>query len=215
MKETGVLIIGAGGHAQVVAEILFEMQAYRENVRPIGYLDDNPSCREKRFLGLSVLGTCEEASSFTAALIIGIGDNETRKKLFDRFRLQGRALITARHPTSIVGRDSEVGTGSVLCPSVVINPATRVGVNVILNTGCTVDHHNHIADHVHIAPGAHLGGNVCVGEGALVGIGAVITPCRKIGPWSVVGAGAVVIDDIPAGVVAVGCPARVLRKAMP
>jgi len=71
-----------------------------------------------------------------------------------------------------------------------------------------VDHHNTVGDHVHIAPGAHLGGEVTVEEGAMVGIGAVILPGVKVGAWSVVGAGAVVLKDVPREVKVVGVPAR-------
>ena len=81
---------------------------------------------------------------------------------------------------------------------------------MILNTGCSIDHHNVIGDHAHIAPGARLGGNVTVGQGALIGIGAVVLPGVRIGAWSIVGAGAVVTRDLPDGVVAVGSPARML-----
>jgi acetyltransferase-like isoleucine patch superfamily enzyme len=87
-----------------------------------------------------------------------------------------------------------------------------VGSNVILNTGCSIDHHNVIGDHAHIAPGARLGGNVTVGQGTLIGIGAIVLPGRHIGAWSVVAAGAVVTKDIPDGVVALGSPARTITR---
>jgi acetyltransferase EpsM len=65
---------------------------------------------------------------------------------------------------------------------------------------------------VHVSPGAQLGGNVYVGEGAHIGIGASIKPGVKIGKWSVVGAGAVVVNDVPDGVTVVGVPAKILNK---
>ena len=85
-----------------------------------------------------------------------------------------------------------------------------VEADVILNTGCTVDHHNQIGDHAHIAPGVHLGGEVVIGEGTLVSIGATVILLRTIGAWSMIGAGSVVTKDIPDGVSAVGAPARVV-----
>lgn len=100
----------------------------------------------------------------------------------------------------------------MICAGVVVNTGSVIGADVILNTGCTVDHHNRIGDHAHIAPGVHMGGEVEVGEGALVGIGATVMPRKRIGAWSVVGAGTLVTRDVPDGVVVVGAPARVVRE---
>jgi acetyltransferase-like isoleucine patch superfamily enzyme len=85
---------------------------------------------------------------------------------------------------------------------------------VVLNTSCSVDHHNCIGSHAQIAPGAHLGGNVVVGEGALIGIGAVVLPQRGVGQWATVGAGAVVTRNIPDFATAVGLPARITGYAV-
>jgi acetyltransferase-like isoleucine patch superfamily enzyme len=103
----------------------------------------------------------------------------------------------------------------MVCAGAIVGPASRIGVDVILNTACSVDHHNQIADHVHIGPGAHLGGEVQVAEGALVGMGATVLPRCRVGAWSTVAAGAVVTEDVPDGATVVGVPARLLmRKAM-
>jgi acetyltransferase-like isoleucine patch superfamily enzyme len=99
----------------------------------------------------------------------------------------------------------------MVCAGAIVNPGSTIGANVILNTGCTVDHHNRIGDHSHIAPGVHLGGDVEVGEGALIGIGATVMPQRRVGCRSVVSAGALIHSDVGDEVVAAGVPARVIR----
>jgi acetyltransferase-like isoleucine patch superfamily enzyme len=93
-----------------------------------------------------------------------------------------------------------------------VNPSSAIGENVILNTGCTIDHHNHLGDHVHIAPGVSLGGEVTIGKGTLVGIGATVIPRCSIGEWSIVGAGSLVTRSLPNHALAVGVPARIIRK---
>jgi sugar O-acyltransferase (sialic acid O-acetyltransferase NeuD family) len=207
-----VLILGAGGHAQVVADILLRAQQTGASAYPIGFLDDNPALIGTTIMGLPVLGTIAQLDKIEHdAVIVAIGDNRTRARLFELVRARGENIANAIHPTAVLTTDVHLGHGVMICAGVVVNTGTVIGDNVILNTGCTVDHHNHIGNHAHIAPGVHLGGNVTIGEGALVGIGAVVIPQRTIGAWSVIGAGSVVTKDIPAYVTAVGVPARVIK----
>jgi len=144
-------------------------------------------------------------------IIVAIGDNAIRRRLFETWVGSDEQSIVARHPSAIIAPDVQIGLGSVVCAGAVVNPGSMIGANAILNTGCTVDHHNHVGDHAHIAPGVHLGGNVIIGEGSLVGIGATVMPQRRIGRWSVVSAGAVVHTDLEDRIVAAGVPARVIR----
>ena len=96
---------------------------------------------------------------------------------------------------------------------VVINTGSRIGRFVIVNTGATVDHDNLIEDGVHISPGCHLSGRTTIGKYAFLGTGVVTIPDVVVGERAVVGAGAVVIRNVPAGVTAVGVPARELSRA--
>ena len=207
-----IVILGAGGHAQVVADILLQMQRSGSAAHPIGYLDDDPDLLGKTPLGLPVLGKIAELAQIEHdAVVVGIGNNRIRHRLYADLLARGETFALACHPDAVIAFNVSIGLGSVVCAGVVVNTGSRIGVNAILNTGCTVDHHNHIGDHVHIAPSAHLGGDVKVGEGSLIGIGATVLPQREVGDWSLIGAGAVVIESLPNAVVAVGTPARIIR----
>jgi sugar O-acyltransferase (sialic acid O-acetyltransferase NeuD family) len=208
-----VVIIGAGGHGQVTAEILLRMQEQDGSVQPLGYLDDDPKLAGQGFLGLPVLGAMADWSEIEHdAAIVAIGDNAVRRRRFQELESQGEHWAIACHPRAVVGLGVRIGRGSVICAGAVINAGSVIGANVILNTGCTVDHHNRIGDHVHVAPGAHLGGEVTIGEGTLVGIGAIVMPGRSVGDWSIVGAGALVHRHLPSHITAIGVPARVMQK---
>lgn len=207
-----VLIVGAGGHGQVVADILLQTSQAGGGCCPIGFLDDDPSLLGKHVLGLPVLGTVAQWNQFEHdGLIVAIGNNQIRSRIFQSLRSRGGKLLSAVHPAAVLGREVQIGEGVMICAGVVVNPGAAIGDNVILNTGCTVDHHCQIAPHAHLGPGVHLGGQVAIGEGAFLGIGACVLPQRQVGAWSVIGAGAVVTENIPAYVTAVGIPARVVK----
>ena len=208
-----VLILGAGGHAQVVADILLRDHEAGSTMMPIGYLDDNPSLWNQVFLGLSVFGPLSHLPAIEHdAVVVAIGDNRIRCQIFRQLRERGEHFATAIHPYAVLASDVQVGPGTMICAGVVVNTGSLIGANVILNTGCTVDHHNRIGDHAHIAPGVNLGGEVTIGEGTLIGIGATVMPRCRIGAWSIAGAGALVHCDLPSHVTVVGVPAQVIRR---
>lgn len=210
-----VLLIGAGGHAQVIADLMFRAHEAGAAALPIGYLDDNQALRGEYLLGLPVLGSIEELGTLRYdSVLIAIGDNQARRRLYDRLLAAGASFATARHPSAVIAPATTLGAGSVVCAGAILGTGAQVGPNVILNTRCTVDHHCHIGAHSHIAPGVTLGGAVQVSEGALVGIGATVMPQRRIGAWSTVGAGALVCTDLEQHTVAVGIPARALRNGI-
>lgn len=216
---TRVLVVGAGGHGQVAADVLLHGAVLHGalqggELQLAGFLDDDASLWGAVRLGAPIYGAVSRAAEFAHdALLLGIGDNATRRRLYERLAAAGERFVTVRHCSAQVGSAVAIGAGTLLGPGVVVNTGSQVGANVILNSGSIVEHHNRIGDFVHIAPGARLGGEVAIGAGTLVGIGALVLPGVRIGAWSIIGAGAVVTKDVPAQVVAVGAPARVVRNA--
>jgi acetyltransferase EpsM len=183
----------------------------------VGHIDDvDPHRKGQVFGGAVVLGDqCSLAklhAAGTRTMAIGIGDCATRLRLATIATNQGFALATLVHPSAVIAQDVTVGIGTVIAATAVVNPGSTVGKLVIINTSASVDHECVIGDGAHIGPGANLGGRVIVGSGAWVGIGASVKDKVRIGAGAVVGAGSVVVRDIPDGVVAYGCPARVRRK---
>ncbi|MBI4219100.1 MAG: acetyltransferase [Chloroflexi bacterium] len=206
------MIYGASGHGKVVADIAAKVFG---NGHVRGFLDDRPELAGREVGGFEVLGRGEDALKDWPAgveLVLAIGSNRTRQKLATAARKAGCGFATLVHPSAQVGRDVVIGPGSVVMANAVINSGARVGDHVIVNTGATVDHDCIVEDFAHISPGVNLAGSVWVGQGAHVGIGACAIPCVRIGAWSVVGAGATVISDIPEGVIVVGTPAAPIPK---
>jgi sugar O-acyltransferase (sialic acid O-acetyltransferase NeuD family) len=208
-----VLIIGAGGHAKVIADAILRRAELGEKYEIVGFLDDNTDLRNKEYLGIRVLGKISEVSNYDHdAVVIGIGDNDARKKLYLKFKELKENIITVIHPRAVIGVDVEISDGTVIFANVVINSGARIGSDVILNTACTVGHDVILCSHVQIGPGVNLGGGAIIGEGAFIGIGSSVNQQKKIGDWAVVGAGAAVVHDIPANRTVVGVPAMPIQK---
>lgn len=202
-----VYVFGAGGHARVVVSTLLEAGR-----AVAGLFDDDARTRGQQVLGVEVLGPIREAVGLPGGVgVLAIGDNRTRRKVAETLR--GWTWLPVVHPRASVHDSVELGPGTVVFAGAVIQPEARLGSHCIVNTGATVDHECEIGSYAHLAPGVHLGGGVKVGEGVLLGIGAVAIPGVRIGAWSVVGAGSVVLEDLSAGVKAVGAPARAIGVA--
>jgi sugar O-acyltransferase (sialic acid O-acetyltransferase NeuD family) len=198
-----IYLIGAGGHAKVVADILIA-----SGCPPTAVLDDDP--KQATLLGLSVFSTATPPSP-DGRVIVAIGDNYVRERITLRYNQFGTAI----HPSAQIGRDVEIGDGSVIMAGAVINPGSRIGRHCIVNTRASVDHDCVLEDFAHVAPGATLGGRVRVGRGTMVSLGASVIHGLVIGEYTVVGAGAIVVRDLPSGVIAYGVPARVVRNRSP
>ena len=204
-----IIVVGAGGHGQIVAEIIQEYYVADKRFRLLGFIDDNPRLVGAVVNDIPVLGDNEYINYLTlCSFVIGIGSNSVRSSLFDQFCSIGFCPVTIRHPYSSVSNSASLGKGVVVCAGAVVSSQAQIGNNVIINTSSSVDHHCTIGDHAHIAPGVRLGGEVVVGEKALVGIGSTVMPGVKIGTHAVVGAGATVIKDVPEGKIVIGTPAK-------
>jgi len=208
-----VVLLGGGGHGEVVADILLAERRNGRAIDIVGFVDNDPNTHGRYLVGGRVLGPESRLPTIPHdALIVSIGDNARRRSLFLKLQANGERFATARHPASVLAPDVRVGEGSMIAAGVIVNPGSKVGRNVILNTASSIDHHCVIGNHAHIAPGARLGGGVSVGDIALVGIGAVVLPGVAIGPGAVIGGGAVVIRNVPAGLTVAGNPAHALAS---
>lgn len=208
-----LVIWGASGHALVVADIIRLKGEYEI----AGFLDDmNPGRHNTMFCGLPILGGQEQLNMLLEKgirhLIFGFGDCEARLRLSRLVCEKGFNLATAIHPHAIVSAGVPIGAGSVIAAGAVVNPCSRIGENTIINTSASVDHECSLEEGVHICPGVHLGGRVKVGRAAWIGIGATIRDGVHIGAHSIIGAGSVLLHDVPDRVVCYGVPAKVMRR---
>lgn len=205
-ESTRVIVVGAGGHARVCIEALFDS----------GF--DVVGCVSRDGAGVSglpcrVLGRDEELVELAARIgvqhvFVGVGDNHTREFITARCRAAGLAGVNAVSRFAMVSAAAELGVGVAVLPGAVVNPSAIVADGAIVNTRASIDHDVYVGPFAHVAVGASLAGGVTVGERALLGVGSCVVPLVRIGADAVVGAGAAVVRDVPAGATVLGVPAR-------
>ncbi|WP_114820311.1 acetyltransferase [Chryseobacterium sp. KLBC 52] len=192
-------LFGASGHGKVIADI-----AAANDIKIKAFIDQDVT--KKECYGFPVLNNLPEDKE---KLIIAIGNNFTRKKIAEQIKHEIGILI---HPKSIISGSVKIERGTVIMGGVVINADTVIGKHCIINTNASVDHDCVVEDFVHISPNSALAGGVEVGEGSQIGIGASVIQGIKIGKWCVIGAGAVIIADVPDYSIVVGNPGRIIKK---
>lgn len=205
MKEI-LIIIGAGGHGKVCADIAELMGCYKR----IYFLDDNVigSC-----LKHEIIGQIKDFKKFinVADYFIAIGDGKIREKIFDKIEKSNLEIVSLIHPSAVIASSAKIGKGTIVAAGAVINPDSNIGKGCIINTSSSVDHDVIIKDFSHIAPGAHLAGTVFVDKYTWVGAGAVIKNNIKITVDCMIGAGTIVVSDINESGTYIGVPAKKIK----
>lgn len=206
-----VIVLGGGGHARVLIEILELL-----NIEIIGVAVPDPEA--KQIHGYPVIGNDDAVFGFrpeTVRLVNAIGSTRqpyARRQLFMRFKQSGYAFARLIHPSAVVSSKAEIGEGAQIMAGAVLQPGCRIGDNVIVNTRAAIDHDSVVGSHSHISPGAILAGGVTVGETVHVGAGATIIQGITIGDRSLVAAGAVVVSNVPEAATVMGIPAKEVQS---
>jgi|SRR5437868_1123855 len=214
MREVRDLVIyGAGGFGRETAQAVTALPGWRL----LGFGDDDGGRFGEHVDGLPILGDTKEIADLKQArVVVSTGspaNYDSRRQIVARLDLPWRRYATLVHPAAWVAPSCRIGPGSVVLAQTVLTAAASVGAHVAIMPHVTVTHDDVIEDYVTIAAGVRLSGGVRVRAGAYVGTGAIVRQGVTIGSGALVGMGAVVLQDVPAGEVWVGSPARYLRPA--
>ncbi len=207
-------ILGAGKYSEHTLHVL---RGCGVSILDVVLFDDSHKTRSVGALGNTVQGSLEDGVAWIAqrrrSAFIALGSRcvALRYAIFCRLVKVNAQMSSVIHPSSIVSPDARVEANTLIMPGCVISNGVKIGALTTIFAGVTIEHDCVIDDNVTLGPGVTLSGKVQIGAHAFIGAGATIGPEVKIGERVVIGAGAVVVNDIEAGVVAFGVPARKRR----
>jgi sugar O-acyltransferase (sialic acid O-acetyltransferase NeuD family) len=212
-----LLIVGAGGFGRETAQAVQASNECGGGWNLLGFLDDDPARWRASVDGIGIIGGRDEIGRRPgASVVVCTGrpdDYVSRLRIVGELGLPAARYATIVHPAAAVSASSSIGPGCVLLAQVVLTAAVRVGAHVAIMPQVVLTHDDVVEDFATLASGVRLGGSVRVGQAAYLGAGALVREGRSIGSRALVGMGAVVTQDIPAGEVWAGVPARYLRAA--
>lgn len=205
-----LVVVGAGGHGRELLDIIEAINAARPGTwEVLGFVDDGEPDRDLLTrLATTFLGPLEVLAGLEANYVIGVGSGSARKLIDQQLISADLEAASLVHPAALVGSDTAWEPGFVLCGHGSVTTNVRLGRHCHLNRMATIGHDCRIGSYVTINPGSTVSGNVTLGDGVTIGTGASVIQGVTIGAGTTVGAGATVISDLPAGVTAVGVPAR-------
>lgn len=215
MKQK-VVILGGSGIGMIAASILEksdkEVLGFLNDVEPVGHTIG-------KFRQYKVLGTTNDLQRFldegASVFIAYVGlqkEKETFEKI-EKLNIPSDRYVDVVDPTAVIPEGfCKIGSGVLFAPLCQLSPDVTISDNCILLANSFIGHDSFMERFAHVATNAVVGANVHVGKGVHIGSNATIREKVKIGDYSLIGAGSVVLSDVPENSVVVGNPARVLKS---
>ena len=208
-----IVIIGAGGVGREVSLIIQQINELEQTWNLLGFIDDNTDNWGKVINGYSVIGGIDslEFLSNDTYIVIAIANYEVKKKIVNKVNNKFK-FATIVHPKVWIHDYMTVGEGTIIYEGAILTANIEIGNHVIISPKCGVGHDSIIKDYVSLLWNVNVSGNDLIEEGVMMGSGSTVIQGKKIGKGSIIGAGAVVVNDIESFSTAVGVPAKVIKS---
>lgn len=207
-----LLIWGAGDQGTVALECALAMNVY-ESIDFLGLKE-----KERRDIPGYVIYSeretvVDELLKAYDEVIVATGDNNLREQKTALLTSRGIVMPNLIHPTAVVSPSARIAAGCTVLANAVIHTNASVGMGCIVNTASIVEHDCVIGDFVNLSPKTAMAGHTKIGNKSFLGIGCTIIDAITVGKEAVIGAGAVVIRDVPEHAVVAGVPAKGIRSS--
>ena len=207
-----LVIVGAGGFGREVHSWVNTSPRWRSRagISEVVFVDDEAS---KVPMRAPIISTVRDYSPGERNVVIcAIGAPGVRRAVVEVLTSKGAQMAIFVHDRAVLGDNVVVGIGTVVCPDVLVSCDVQIGAYVHINTGCSIGHDVTIGDYVTLSSTCNLTGNVAVEDDAFLATAVSVIPGKRIGAGSLVGAGSVVLKNVPAGVTVFGNPSTIVGK---
>lgn len=206
-----LILVGAGGHAKSVIEIIDN--AYDE-FEIVGYVDGKEKA-DQYWSTFDYLGNDDDHKITNEAgyhISVGMIKNLTiRQRLFESFKLKGASFPVIDSKHAIISKHASISEGSIIMHHVIVNSGAKIGVNCILNNKCLIEHDAIVGNHCHISTGAIVNADCLIGNNVFIGSNVTVNRGIKIGDNVIIGSGSVVTRDIASNNSVMGVPAKIIE----
>ncbi len=211
---TDIVIYGAGSVGRLAEQIVIDINQVRDQFNLLGFLDDDKSKHNTIQHGTPILGDLQWLKHHPkTSVVIGFSNPKQKQQLYQRLTDSGHTLFTTLvHPNTWIANRVKIGNGSVIYPGVHLDVDVRIEKFCLINKLATVGHDTSLGAFTTISPGVNVGGYNQIGEGVEFGINSCSVQHLNIGKWSMIGAGAVIIRNVPDEAVMVGNPGKELKR---
>lgn len=209
-----IIIIGGGN---VGGYIINNINQFTENFQIVGILDDDPTKIGVKLWGIEVLGNINQLEKLAAnyedlGVVISIANPPIKKRIIEQLSIiKNISFPNLIHKNSWFSNNVILGYGNIIYPNASINYETVIHNFVTINMNASLGHNCILHDYVTISPGVDIAGFTDVGQSTFLGLGCNAIQGHKIGENVIVGAGAVIIHDVPDGATVVGNPGRIIK----
>jgi sugar O-acyltransferase (sialic acid O-acetyltransferase NeuD family) len=205
-----LFIVGAGGFGREVFAWIKQHPEFNKSWTLAGFLDDNLEALKpfNNFASVALLKNHQVLSSNVYVCALGLP--LVKAKLLAPLIEQNAEFISFIHPTAVIGERVKLGRGVIVCPGASISVDISIGDFSMIGPNTTIGHDGIIGAWCTLCAQCDVTGRVTIGDGVFLGSRVSIIPSKKVGNKSILGAGSVVISDVPDGVTVVGNPARIL-----
>ena len=212
-KLKKIVIVGAKGMGKSTLWTIMDINKVSNAFDVVGFLDDDKKLHGKKINGYPILGGINWLSNKkNIGCIIAIGDSWIREIVVKKLKNFNVSFPTIIHPSALISEFVTVGEGTSIHAGVIIPPDSEIGNFVCINTGSQIGHDCKIKDFVSINPGVNVNGYTIIEKGAYIASGVTIKDVIKIGKWSVIGIGGVIVNDVKPYSLYLGNPGRLIRR---